>query len=122
MPRICVCTLFVLLCGLLLFHSVLLALLPTLALTLSLSEFLLPIRYTLTQKGAQSRQGLVTLEIAWLDVKHAYWAADGIKLSPLSKPNSRLEPLRGVFLRFGGNEREVVAAVSTLREEAAPRA
>lgn len=123
LPRIAGCTLFVLLCGLLLFHNPLLALLPTLALLLSLAEFLFPVRYTLTGDYARARQGLMTLEIAWPDVRHAYHAPDGIKLSPLKSYNSRLEPLRGVFLRFGDNEADVVAVVQRLlRQEAGDHA
>jgi len=118
LPRILVCAAFVLVCGLLLFHNPLLASLPVLALLLSLSEFLFPVRYTLTRRGAWARHGLMTLEIAWADVRHAYLAPDGIKLSPIVKPNARLEPLRGVFLRFAGNEEAVIAAVRRLREEA----
>ena len=120
LPLIGLCGACVLLGGLLLFHNPLLALLPAAALLLSLSEFLFPIRYTLTHSGAQARQGPVVLEIAWRDVKRAWLAPDGIKLSPLARPTSRLEPLRGVFLRFAGSdEATIIAAVRRARAEAA---
>lgn len=101
-----------------LFHSFWLALLPTIALLLSLSEFVFPIRYTLTAQSASAQHGLTALEIRWADVKHAYLTAEGVKLSPLRAKNSRFEPLRGVFLRFDDTNREaVIAAVKRLRSE-----
>ena len=118
LPRIGLCVLLVLLGGLFVFHNVLLALAPAAALLLSLAEFLFPVRYTLSCRGAQARQGPVVCEIAWRDVAHAYLAPDGVKLSPLAHPNSRLEPLRGVFLRFAANDEAVMDAVRRLREEA----
>lgn len=118
LPRIGLCLLCVLLGGLVLFHNPLLALLPAAALLFSLSEFLFPIHYTLTRRGAQARHGLMTLEIAWRDVKHAYLASDGIKLSPLARPNSRLEPLRGVFLRFADHQGPLIDTIRRLREGA----
>lgn len=100
------------------FHSVWLALLPVMAVMLSLSEFVFPIRYTLTAQSAQARHGLTALEIRWTDVRHAYLTEDGIKLSPLRTKNARFEPLRGVFLRFDDTNREaVIAAVQHLRQE-----
>jgi len=119
LPRIALCALLVLAGGLLVFHSPALALALALALLLSLSEFLFPVRYTLTRCGAQARQGPAVQEIAWQDVKHAYLTPDGIKLSPLAKKNARLEPLRGVVLRFSNNpenQEAVAAAVRRARE------
>ena len=118
LPWIGLCAAAAALSGLFFFHNILLALLPAAALLLSVSEFLFPIRYSLTQRGVQARQGPMVWEMAWRDVRHAYLAPDGIKLSPLATPNSRLEPLRGVFLRFAGNDEAVIAAVRRLRKEA----
>ena len=93
-----------------------LALLPTLALLLSLSEFFFPIHYTLTAETAAARHGLTALEIRWADVRHVYLTDDGMKLSPLRAKNARFEPLRGVFLRFDDTNREaVIEAVRRLR-------
>ena len=107
-------------CGLILFHSLLLALLPMTALFLALSEYLLPIRYTLTERSATARWGLTVLEIAWRDVRHVYVApGDGLKLSPLAVKNSRWERLRGVWLRFEEADRErITAEVRRLRDAA----
>lgn len=105
--------------GVLVFHSLLVGLLPMLALLFSLSEFIFPVRYTLTAQSASVRHGLTALEIRWVDVRHAYLAEEGIKLSPLRAKNSRLEPLRGVFLRFDETNRDaVIAAVRRFRQKA----
>ena len=105
--------------GLCVFHSFWLSLPPALALLFSLSEFVLPVRYTLTEQSASARHGLTALEIRWADVRHVYLADDGIKLSPLSARNSRFESLRGVFLRFDdGNKDAVIAAVRRCRQQA----
>ena len=104
--------------GAALFRSFWPALLPMLALLFSLSEYVFPIRYTLTAQSASARCGLSVLEIRWADVRHAYLTGDGIKLSPLTAKNSRFESLRGVFLRFGDNQDAVTYAVRQFRSEA----
>ncbi len=118
LPRIIGATGAVLVVGLCLFHSFWLAALPTLAALFSVSEFIFPIHYTLTAQSAAMRCGLTTLEIRWADVRHAYLTDDGIKLSPLRAKNSRMEPLRGVYLRFDAAQRDsIIAAVTRLRAE-----
>ncbi len=109
--------------GLCVFHSLWLSLAPVLALLFSLSEFVFPVRYTLTPQSAAVRHGLTSLEIRWPDVRHAYLTEDGIKLSPLKAKNSWFESLRGVFLRFDDHNREaVIAAVRRFRQETSPNA
>ncbi len=104
--------------GLWVFHSLWLSLAPLLALLFSMSEYVFPVRYTLTAQSASARHGLTSLEIRWADVRHAYLTDDGIKLSPLQAKNSRFEPLRGVFLRFNDDNRDIViAAVRRFRQE-----
>lgn len=113
----------VLVLGLCVFHSLWLSLAPVLALLFSVSEFVFPVRCTLTPQSAAVRHGLTSLEIQWPDVRHAYLTEDGIKLSPLTAKNSRFESLRGVFLRFDDHNRDaVIAAVRRFRQEALPRA
>ena len=104
--------------GIWMFHSIWLSLVPVLTLLFSMSEFVFPIRYTLTEQSASVRHGLTSLEIRWTDVRHAYLADDGIKLSPFATKNSRFEALRGVYLRFDDQNREtVIASVQRLRQE-----
>lgn len=99
------------------FHSFWLALLPAAAVLFSLSEYVFPIRYTLTPQSATAKHGLTSLEIRWTDVRHAYLTDEGVKLSPLRAKGSRFEPLRGVYLRFDDGGREaVIAAVRQHRQ------
>jgi hypothetical protein len=101
-----------------LFGSLPLALLVSIALFGATSEFLLPIQYRLTPEAAELRNGLARRRMAWTEVRKAYLAEDGIKLSPLDYP-SRLEAYRGLFLRFADNREAVVAAVRHFRAAAA---
>ena len=85
------------------------------ALLLSLGDFLLPIKYRLTDRGAHADVGLNRLFIAWEDVRRATHGSEGIFLSPFSQP-SRLDAFRGVRLRYGADNRdEVLATVRNLR-------
>ncbi len=89
-----------------------------LALLGATSEFLLPIRYRLDEEGAEMRNLHNWRRIAWSEVKKAYLLEDGVKLSPLGV-RTRLEPFRGVFLRFGeghGSQEEVLSAVRRFRD------
>jgi hypothetical protein len=63
------------------------------------AEFLFPIRHRLTERGALVTYGAARLEIEWLAVKRILVGERGIKLSPLASPG-RLDPFRGVLLRF----------------------
>jgi hypothetical protein len=84
----------------------------------ALSELLFPISYRLTGKGAYRRNFLSATQIEWRSVRKCYLAADGVKLSPLPRP-TRLEAFRGVFLRFGDDNREeIIARVTQLRDAA----
>lgn len=91
--------------------------LPTVALTSALAEYLFPISYRITTRGAYSANGLARLFIAWPDVKRATVGRDGINLSPFARP-SRLDGIRGVRLRFSnGNDPIVMDIVRKLRRE-----
>ena len=109
------CGVFVL--SLCLFHSFWLALLPAAAVLLSLSEFVFPVRYTLTAQSATARHGLTPWKSAG-QMSATPISPTRLKLSPLRAKNSRFEPLRGVFLRFDEDNREaVIAAVRRCRQE-----
>jgi len=82
----------------------------------SLSDFLLPVTYTLTKKEASASTLVGKQVIAWEKVRKCYLHEDGIKLSPLGR-KSRLEAYRGVFLRFNGNQEELIEAVRKLRPQ-----
>jgi hypothetical protein len=84
------------------------------ALLNAVAEFLFPVHYCLTPAGAEMRCFLTRRAIAWADVRRALRHPDGVKLSPLERP-SRREPFRGLFLRFAGNEAQVMEWVFGVR-------
>lgn len=81
----------------------------------SLSDYLFPIIYCVDRRGASARTVLGRTFLEWDRVKKYYISDTGIKLSTLNRP-SRLEPYRGVFLRFGENREEVIRAVKGFRD------
>ena len=84
------------------------------ALVASLSDFLFPVKYIVSCDRVCCRMLLKSAEIKWADVRRCYLDDQGVKLSPLDR-TSRLEAFRGVYLRFAGNEREVIETVKSLR-------
>ncbi|MCX8053363.1 MAG: hypothetical protein N3B12_06110 [Armatimonadetes bacterium] len=85
------------------------------ALVGSLAEFLFPVTYEITSDSAVCRTLFKQTEISWHNVRRYYLDNSGIKLSPLDRP-SRLEAFRGVYLRFAGNDRQVIEAVRAIRK------
>ena len=74
--------------------------LPVVALTGAMAEYLFPVDYKLTNKGAYCSCGpAIKLEIAWDAVRRATVGKDGVYLSTLKIP-SRLDSFRGIRLRF----------------------
>jgi len=91
---------------------------PLVSLTSALAEYLFPVAYRLTDRGAHVSNGpFVRLFLAWPDVKSATVGKDGICLSPLAQPHSPLAPFRGVRLRFtdAASADEVTRTVRALR-------
>lgn len=100
-------------------------LLPTVALTGALAEYLFPVTYRLTARGAHADCGLSRLLLEWKDVRRATHGTDGVYLSPLARP-SRLDSFRGVRLRYLPGDadhaetvRETVRRLRDLAKEAA---
>lgn len=81
-----------------------------LAVLLSASELFLPLHYSIDETGARQRIGVSVTEILWPNVKRVQLDQGGVKLSPF-EGESRLEPFRGVYLRFSGNREEVLAKI-----------
>jgi len=106
------------LAALLLFHSLLSALLSAGLLLAATGEFLLPVTYRLTPEGAEARGLFAWRKIAWSDVKRVYSGRGEVKLSPLAHGGPR-EGFRGVLLRCEGNQSAVYAAVECYRDAAA---
>ncbi len=80
----------------------------------ALSEFLFPVTYQITREGASCRMLFKSADIKWERVRRCYVDRTGVKLSPLAHP-TRLEAFRGVYLRFSGNDEQVIDAVRSLR-------
>lgn len=89
--------------------------LPIVALTGAMAEYLFPVDYKLTTKGAYCSCGpAIKLELLWSDVRRATRGKEGIYLSTLKIP-SRLDSFRGIRLRFSqGNEDAVRETVKRL--------
>lgn len=99
--------------GVVLFKSLVLGLIGFAAILASVPEILFPLKYRLDSDAATVRCGISVTQVAWENVKRVVQTEEGLKLSPLAA-NSRLEPFRGVYLRFAGNEAEVLAKVRAL--------
>lgn len=82
--------------------------LPLVALTSALAEYLFPVEYRLTDRGAYLSCGpFQKLYLSWSDVRRASFGSDGVYLSPLSRP-SQLDRFRGIALRCEGASRDAV--------------
>lgn len=81
-----------------LFHSLLFAILGPAMVIAASAEFLLPIRYRLTNRRACAAYGAARLEIEWPQVRRVLVGETGVKLSPLVRAG-RLDAFRGVVLR-----------------------
>lgn len=100
--------------GILVYKRPLLGLIGSVMILAATAEFWLGTAYKLDSEGASSRTGLSYARILWKDVKRAVVTGAGIKLSPLEE-TTRMAPFRGVFLRFGREDRvRIEAAVRTL--------
>ncbi|GIV21392.1 MAG: hypothetical protein KatS3mg023_3143 [Armatimonadota bacterium] len=100
------------------FRSAGMGLLALLLLWLATRDYWLPVHYAVDEQGARVRYLGAGFDIAWERVKYVTVTPDGVKLSPLP-PRSRLEPFRGVYLRFAGNRDQVLEAIAFWRESTA---
>ena len=96
--------------GLLVFKTLVFAVLGAAIILISTAEFWLGTSYKLDPKGASARTGASMTGLEWPDVKRAVAEKDGIKLSPLGT-SSRLEAFRGVFLKYGDHKEQVTDMV-----------
>ncbi len=96
------------------FGSAGMGLLAFVLLWLATREFWLPVRYTVNERGAGVRYLGAIFEVPWDRVKYVTVTAEGVKLSPVP-PRSRLDPFRGVYLRFADNREQVLEAIAFWR-------
>lgn len=90
--------------------------LPFGALTSAMAEYLFPVTYRLTTRGAYSNCLLTRLSLPWNEVKRATHGDDGVFLSPFAHP-SRLDNFRGIRLAFaaGSDETATQEILETVR-------
>ena len=84
--------------------------LAVIILVASLSRYFFAARHILDTTGLSVSHLIFSRKMPWSSFKRAVITPDGIFLSPFSTPH-RLDSFRGVFLRFSGNQGEVVAFV-----------
>jgi len=92
-------------------RSPLLGLIAGLLLIASISDFLFPLHYQLTEKGVAARGLLHRRYLAWALVRRVARDELGVKLSPLPRP-SRLDAYRGIYVWFEGNSEQVMAYIA----------
>lgn len=78
---------------------------------LATADFWMPLHFRLDETGATRKVGLSVSMIEWQAILQVRVDEDGVKLSPLASEGSRLEPFRGVYLRFDGNQNEVLERI-----------
>lgn len=103
--------------GWLLLQSPLFAVLGVIFILGATTDFWLPVKYRLDDKGASLKCGVSQSAIEWPSVQTVVETTEGVKLSPLRNSNSRLEAFRGVFIRFENNREEVLAKIRSHTEE-----
>jgi len=87
----------------------------------SLSSFLCPTTYRLTEESVEVRSLGVSRARPWSELKRVTVDRTGVFLSPFEK-KSWLEAYRGIRLLFGGNRDQVVAYVEARLGRPAARA
>lgn len=101
--------------GLNLFNSLLLGVVGFAAIVLGVSEVFFPLKYRIDEKGISVRCGISVTALEWASVKRIINLQDSLRVSPLEKP-SRLDPFRGVLVRFSSNEEIVRGKIQELTD------
>lgn len=92
-------------------RSIPLSILGAVLIIASSGELLFPTHYVLDEKGATVKCGANTTILEWERVVSSWQDEEGIKLSPLPR-GARMEPFRGVYLRFANNEDAILAKIA----------
>lgn len=90
-----------------LFQSVFVSLLSAIFVTGSLYRYFVPFQYKLYEHQLIVTAPFYRLTKPWSSFRSLYVDKNGVLLSPFAKP-SRLENFRGIYVRFGENQSEVV--------------
>ena len=75
-------------------------------------EYLVGAVYRVDEEGVSSKVGLSYSSMEWPDVKRVITTKNGLQLSPFENAGTR-DAFRGVFLRYGAENRETV--INTVR-------
>lgn len=75
-------------------------------------EYLVGAVYNVDSKGVSSKVGLSFTSMEWPEVKRVIRTKNGLQLSPFENAGTR-DAFRGVFLRYGAENRETV--INTVR-------
>lgn len=84
-----------------------LACLSVIVVAASLARYFFPARYHLDEKGVRLVFLGVSKTRAWSAFRNIYPHAIGVHLAPGSKPGA-MDSYRGLFLRYNGNDKEVL--------------
>jgi hypothetical protein len=86
----------------------------------SVLRYLAPTRYELGEEGVRVRFLGRSVARPWREIRAFYPHREGVHLSPFPRP-SRLDPFRGLWLRYAGNREEVLAHLAArLRKPEGP--
>ena len=77
---------------------------------ISLARYFFPTEYRLDAEGVRVRFLGQVRARRWAEVRGVYPHGDGVHLSPFASP-SRLDPFRGIYVRFAGNREAVLEVV-----------
>jgi hypothetical protein len=93
------------------FRSPVLGMLAGALLTASISDYLFPLGFHLSDDGVGARGLLTRRRMSWSQIRGVRRDKLGVKLSPLSR-RSRLEAYRGIYVWFEGNADDVMAFIA----------
>lgn len=102
--------------GWLLFRSFWMFMMGFLVVVFGTADFLLPVHFEVSERGARRRCGVSVSQIGWDQVRRVVVGREGVKLSPLAKP-STLSAFRGVYLLADGNIEEILYRIAYWRKK-----
>jgi hypothetical protein len=92
-----------------------LTILAIVLLVAAVAEYIFPIHYRLNRTGVEMRNFLTWRRMRWHEVHRCTRGPQGIKISPLRRPDWR-EPFRGIHIWVEGEEQErLVEAIRNWR-------
>lgn len=100
------------------FRSPFMGFLAAAILIASISDFLFPLTFTLSDEIAEARGPIHRRRMTWKQVRRVIRDELGVKLSPFLRP-SRLDALRGIYVWFDDNAEDVMAFIADHVTEAA---